>query len=160
MNTYDSIGTVKKNPRSSLAIVHDLLQIYDGTLEECQSALSHTKFARGNVQIAQDLNPLRVLHLFKRMLDEVDSCSYTNLYHMFLFCFLSVQVSTCVSILWWLNYPLHVPGLWIAQPLWSAGKADHNRYTCSTCSYSSIYSFRQHAKVIIFSFFISSFLLL
>lgn len=67
MNTFDSIGIVKKNPRSSLAIVHD------GTLEECQSALSHTKFARGNVQIAQDLNPLRVLHLFKRMLDEVDS---------------------------------------------------------------------------------------
>ena len=63
-------GSVKKVV-STLGIIHDRSKLSDG-LEECRSAISHTKESRASIHMQSHiLNPARVLSLFKRMLDEV-----------------------------------------------------------------------------------------
>ncbi|KAF4400135.1 hypothetical protein G4B88_021349 [Cannabis sativa] len=62
-------GSVKKVV-STLGLLHDRSKLNDG-LEECRSAIAHTKESKGSINIQSHiLNPATVLHLFKRMLDE------------------------------------------------------------------------------------------
>lgn len=63
-------GSVKKAV-SMLGIIHDRSKLSDG-LEDCRSAISHTKESKASINIQSHiLNPAKVLSLFKRMLDEV-----------------------------------------------------------------------------------------
>ncbi|OVA18215.1 RNA polymerase [Macleaya cordata] len=61
-------GKVKK-AGSILGIVHDRSK-HHGIYDECEKAISHTKQNKASFQIVQVLNPVRVLSLFRRMLDE------------------------------------------------------------------------------------------
>lgn len=55
-----------------LGIIHDRSKVTDGSLEEFASAISHTKESKAPVNAATYiLNPVKVLFLFKRMIDEV-----------------------------------------------------------------------------------------
>lgn len=63
-------GMVKKAV-NSIGIVHDRSRITDGSLEECKSAISHTKESKASFNLINNLNPIRVLSLLKKMLDEV-----------------------------------------------------------------------------------------
>ncbi|KAL6979263.1 DNA-directed RNA polymerase, partial [Sarracenia purpurea var. burkii] len=62
-------GMVKK-ATGMLGIFHDRSKVIDKSLEECRSAISHTKEFKASINVANLLNPDRVLSLFKRMLDE------------------------------------------------------------------------------------------
>ncbi|XP_059626701.1 DNA-directed RNA polymerase III subunit 1 isoform X2 [Cornus florida] len=61
-------GMVKKNI-GTLGVIHDRAKIIDDTLEECRSAISHTKESKSSVNVTPILNPDTVLSLFKKMLD-------------------------------------------------------------------------------------------
>ncbi|KAI8573806.1 hypothetical protein RHMOL_Rhmol01G0304200 [Rhododendron molle] len=64
-------GMVKKaTGNSTLGVNVDRSPIVDNSLEECRSAISHTKESRASVSMGNMLNPDRVLSLFKKMLDE------------------------------------------------------------------------------------------
>lgn len=63
-------GMVKK-ATGSLGVIHDRSKIIDNSLEECRAAISHTKEFKASINVANILNPDRVLSLFKKMLDEV-----------------------------------------------------------------------------------------
>ncbi|KAK9279694.1 hypothetical protein L1049_013374 [Liquidambar formosana] len=62
-------GVVKKAV-AMLGIIHDRSKITDGSFEECSSAISHTKESKTSFNVVNILNPIRVLSLFKKMLDE------------------------------------------------------------------------------------------
>ncbi|XP_043723195.1 DNA-directed RNA polymerase III subunit 1 isoform X1 [Telopea speciosissima] len=62
-------GTVKKG-NSVLSISHDRSHVGDGSLEECNSAISHLKESKASFNVVHFLNPIKVLSLFKRMVDE------------------------------------------------------------------------------------------
>ncbi|KAJ4725928.1 DNA-directed RNA polymerase subunit [Melia azedarach] len=63
-------GMVKKAV-AVLGIIHDRSKVTDGSLEEFTSAISHTKESKAPVNAATYiLNPVKVLFLFKRMIDE------------------------------------------------------------------------------------------
>ncbi|PSR95151.1 DNA-directed RNA polymerase III subunit 1 like [Actinidia chinensis var. chinensis] len=62
-------GMVKK-ATGSLGVIHDRSKIIDNSLEECRAAISHTKEFKASINVANILNPDRVLSLFKKMLDE------------------------------------------------------------------------------------------
>ncbi|XP_068669233.1 DNA-directed RNA polymerase III subunit 1 [Aristolochia californica] len=66
-----------KKGGSVLAIAHDRSRIVGGSLDECRSAAFNSKISKGSFQIVQALNPVRVLVLFRRMLDE--DCELLNL---------------------------------------------------------------------------------
>ncbi|PIN09447.1 RNA polymerase III, large subunit [Handroanthus impetiginosus] len=68
-------GMVKKGP---LKIQHDRAKIVDTYLDECQSALSHTKDFRGNVNFSSTLDPKSVYRLLRNMLDEDCELLYLN----------------------------------------------------------------------------------
>lgn len=51
--------------------IHERQKSNDASMEEFRSAISHTKEARAPFNVACILNPVQVLVLFKRMLDEV-----------------------------------------------------------------------------------------
>ncbi|KAL6984123.1 DNA-directed RNA polymerase, partial [Sarracenia purpurea var. burkii] len=59
-----------KKATGMLGIFHDRSKVIDKSLEECRSAISHTKEFKASINVANILNPDRVLSLFKRMLDE------------------------------------------------------------------------------------------
>lgn len=62
-------GMVKKTPQG---IIHDCSKLRDGFLEECKSAIARTKESHLGINPATYiLNPVKVLFLFQRMLDEV-----------------------------------------------------------------------------------------
>nr|XP_034916946.1 DNA-directed RNA polymerase III subunit 1 isoform X2 [Populus alba] len=64
-------GMVKK-AGSVVGIIHDRSKLSDGYLEECKSAIGHTREARAPIGLATYiLNPVKVLSLFQRMV-EVD----------------------------------------------------------------------------------------
>ncbi|KAE9463493.1 hypothetical protein C3L33_04598, partial [Rhododendron williamsianum] len=64
-------GMVKKaTGNSTLGVNVDRSPIVDNSLEECRSAISHTKESRASISMGNMLNPDRVLSLFKKMLDE------------------------------------------------------------------------------------------
>ncbi|PKA63212.1 DNA-directed RNA polymerase II subunit RPB1 [Apostasia shenzhenica] len=69
-------GAVKKLG-SSLIIVEDFAKKVDGSADEFRSALSQMKDNRGSHQAIHVLRPLKVLSLFKRMLDM--DCELLNL---------------------------------------------------------------------------------
>lgn len=53
-------------------ILHERQKSNDGSMEEFRSAISHTKESKAPFNVATYiLNPVQVLVLFKRMLDEV-----------------------------------------------------------------------------------------
>ncbi|XP_051126697.1 DNA-directed RNA polymerase III subunit 1 isoform X2 [Andrographis paniculata] len=60
-------GMVKKGP---LRIQHDRPKIADSYLDECHTALSHTKESKGNVNFSNTLDPKTVYSLLINMLDE------------------------------------------------------------------------------------------
>ncbi|KAH8519279.1 hypothetical protein H0E87_000894, partial [Populus deltoides] len=63
-------GMVKK-AGSVVGIIHDRSKLSDGYLEECKSAIGHTREARAPIGLATYiLNPVRVLSLFQRMVEE------------------------------------------------------------------------------------------
>ncbi|KAL5788417.1 hypothetical protein ACOSP7_005366 [Xanthoceras sorbifolium] len=63
-------GMVKKAV-SVLGIIHDRAKVTDGSLEEFKSAIYHTKESKASINVATyTLNPIKVLHLFKMMIDE------------------------------------------------------------------------------------------
>eukprot|EP00258_Populus_trichocarpa_P051159 XP_024467178.1 DNA-directed RNA polymerase III subunit 1 isoform X3 [Populus trichocarpa] len=63
-------GMVKK-AGSVVGIIHDRSKLIDGYLEECKSAIGHTREARAPIGLATYiLNPVRVLSLFQRMVEE------------------------------------------------------------------------------------------
>ncbi|KAG8633988.1 DNA-directed RNA polymerase III subunit 1 isoform X3 [Manihot esculenta] len=63
-------GMVKK-AGSALSIIHDRGKIIDGYVDECKSAISHTKEYRAPISPATYiLNPARVLSLFERISEE------------------------------------------------------------------------------------------
>lgn len=62
-------GTVKKGI-GFIGLIHDRSKITDGNVEECKSAMSHTKEAKASISPSDIINPLTVLSLFQRMLDE------------------------------------------------------------------------------------------
>ncbi|KAL5858041.1 hypothetical protein ACOSQ3_005499 [Xanthoceras sorbifolium] len=63
-------GMVKKAV-SVLGIIHDRAKVTDGSLEEFKSAIYHTKESKASINVATYmLNPIKVLHLFKMMIDE------------------------------------------------------------------------------------------
>lgn len=65
-------GMVKKaTGNSTLGVNVDRSPNVDNSLEECRSAISHTKESRASISMGNMLNPDRVLSLFKKMLDEV-----------------------------------------------------------------------------------------
>ncbi|KAF7153706.1 hypothetical protein RHSIM_Rhsim01G0223300 [Rhododendron simsii] len=64
-------GMVKKaTGNSTLGVNVDRSPNVDNGLEECRSAISHTKESRASISMGNMLNPDRVLSLFKKMLDE------------------------------------------------------------------------------------------
>jgi hypothetical protein len=64
--------------------IHDRQNLNDGTMEEFRSAISHTKECKAACNAATYiLNPLHVLFLFKKMLDEVHFYSH---FHFINFC--------------------------------------------------------------------------
>ncbi|XP_012064930.1 DNA-directed RNA polymerase III subunit 1 [Jatropha curcas] len=70
MRCGDMNGMVKK-AGSALSIIHDRGKLIDGYLEECKSAISHTKEFRAPISPATYiLNPARVLSLFERIPEE------------------------------------------------------------------------------------------
>lgn len=63
-------GMVKKAV-GVLGIIHDLSKVNENE-KECRSAISHTKESKASINAATyNLNPVKVLYLFKRMTDEV-----------------------------------------------------------------------------------------
>ncbi|KAH7575191.1 hypothetical protein JRO89_XS02G0060500 [Xanthoceras sorbifolium] len=67
---YFLSGMVKKAV-SVLGIIHDRAKVTDGSLEEFKSAIYHTKESKASINVATYmLNPIKVLHLFKMMIDE------------------------------------------------------------------------------------------
>ncbi|XP_020550632.1 DNA-directed RNA polymerase III subunit 1 isoform X2 [Sesamum indicum] len=68
-------GMVKKGP---LKIQHDRAKIVDSDLEECQSAVSHTKDSKGNVNFSSIIDPKLVYQLLRNMLDEDCELLYLN----------------------------------------------------------------------------------
>ncbi|KAJ6751547.1 hypothetical protein OIU85_002024 [Salix viminalis] len=63
-------GMVKK-AGSVVGIIHDRSKLSDGYLEECKSAIGHTREARAPIGLATYiLNPVKVLSLFQRMVEE------------------------------------------------------------------------------------------
>jgi DNA-directed RNA polymerase III subunit RPC1 len=61
-----------KKAGSVVGIIHDRSKLSDGYLEECKSAIGHTREARAPIGLATYiLNPVRVLSLFQRMVEEV-----------------------------------------------------------------------------------------
>ncbi|TXG73952.1 hypothetical protein EZV62_002531 [Acer yangbiense] len=63
-------GMVKKAV-AVLGIIHDRSKVTDGSLEECKSAIFHTKESKASFNVATYiLNPIKVLYLFKRMTAE------------------------------------------------------------------------------------------
>lgn len=61
-------------------IIHERQKCNDGSVEEFRSAISHTKESKSPFNVATYiLNPLEVLVLFKKMLDEVDFNAHLNL---------------------------------------------------------------------------------
>lgn len=62
-------GMVKKSTGNNMLGVN--IDRDDKVLEECRSAISHTKESRASISMGNMLNPDRVLSLFKKMLDEV-----------------------------------------------------------------------------------------
>ncbi|KAF2300462.1 hypothetical protein GH714_013595 [Hevea brasiliensis] len=70
MRCGDMNGMVKK-AGSALSIIHDRGKLVNGYLDECKSAISHTKESRAPISPATYiLNPARVLSLFERMSEE------------------------------------------------------------------------------------------
>lgn len=57
--------------RASLKIQHDRAKVVDNNLDECQSALSHTKDFKGNAILSSILDPKMAYQLLRNMLDEV-----------------------------------------------------------------------------------------
>ncbi|KAG8374810.1 hypothetical protein BUALT_Bualt10G0034300 [Buddleja alternifolia] len=68
-------GMVKRAP---LRIQHDRAKVVDSYLDECQSALSHTKDSKGNVNFSPILDPKLVHHLLRNMVDEDCELLYLN----------------------------------------------------------------------------------
>ncbi|KAI3468843.1 hypothetical protein Pfo_025506 [Paulownia fortunei] len=68
-------GMVKRAP---LKIHHDRLKVVDNNLDECQSALSHTKDYKGNVNFSSTIDPKIAYQLLKNMLDEDCELLYLN----------------------------------------------------------------------------------
>lgn len=65
-------GMVKKSTgNNTLGVIVDRSSIVDNSVEECRSAISHTKESRASISMGNMLNPDRVLSLFKKMLDVV-----------------------------------------------------------------------------------------
>lgn len=63
-------GIVKKGS-SVLGIIHDRSKVIeDGNWKECSSALSHVKELTTSFNVVNILNPVKVLALFRKMLDE------------------------------------------------------------------------------------------
>ncbi|KAI3995273.1 hypothetical protein MKX01_032075 [Papaver californicum] len=62
-------GVVKKSG-TVMGIVHDRSKLMDGAREECEAATSKTKDSRTSFTIVYVLNPVRVLGLFRRILDQ------------------------------------------------------------------------------------------
>ena len=60
-----------KKATGMLGIFHDRSKIIDDSLEECRSAISHTKESNASINMAPLLNPDKILSLFKKMIDEV-----------------------------------------------------------------------------------------
>ncbi|EEF30548.1 DNA-directed RNA polymerase III largest subunit, putative [Ricinus communis] len=74
----DMNGMVKK-AGSVLSIIHDRAKLVDGYLEECRSAIAHTKESRAPISLATYiLTPVKVLSLFKRIPEE--DCEVLGLY--------------------------------------------------------------------------------
>ncbi|KAI3896617.1 hypothetical protein MKX03_029339 [Papaver bracteatum] len=63
-------GVVKKSG-TVMGIVHDRSKLMDGVSEECEAAISKTKDSRtSSFTVVYVLNPVRVLGLFRRILDQ------------------------------------------------------------------------------------------
>ncbi|KAI3851217.1 hypothetical protein MKW92_003705 [Papaver armeniacum] len=62
-------GVVKKSG-TVMGIVHDRSKLMDGVSEECEAAISKTKDSRTSFTVVYVLNPVRVLGLFRRILDQ------------------------------------------------------------------------------------------
>ncbi|KAL3647246.1 DNA-directed RNA polymerase III subunit 1 [Castilleja foliolosa] len=60
-------GVVKRGP---LKILHDRAKVADNYLEECQSAISHTKDYKGHAAVSSTIDPKMAYHLLKNMLVE------------------------------------------------------------------------------------------
>lgn len=70
-------GTVKK-AIGAISYIHDRSKTSDRSLEECKSAISHTKESKGSLSVASNIiNPRDVLSLFERMSDE--DCELLNI---------------------------------------------------------------------------------
>ncbi|KAF8010667.1 hypothetical protein BT93_J1346 [Corymbia citriodora subsp. variegata] len=70
-------GTVKK-AIGAISYIHDRSKTSDSSLEECKSAISHTKESKGSLSVASNIiNPRDVLSLFERMSDE--DCELINI---------------------------------------------------------------------------------
>ncbi|KAK1271858.1 DNA-directed RNA polymerase II subunit RPB1 [Acorus gramineus] len=71
-------GTVKKDTKNFMTIIQDFSKSNtDKNVEECKSAISHMRDVKTPIRMFHGLNPVRVLELFKRMLDE--DCEVLNL---------------------------------------------------------------------------------
>ncbi|KAK6137583.1 hypothetical protein DH2020_028663 [Rehmannia glutinosa] len=68
-------GMVKRAP---LRIQHDRAKVVDNYLDECQSAISHTKEYRGNANVSSTIDPKIAYQLLKNMLDEDCELLYLN----------------------------------------------------------------------------------
>ncbi|GFP90332.1 DNA-directed RNA polymerase iii subunit rpc1 [Phtheirospermum japonicum] len=69
-------GVVKKG---ILRIEHDRARISDNYLDECKSAMSHTKeYKGGHASVSSTINPKTAYHLLKNMLDEDRELLYLN----------------------------------------------------------------------------------
>lgn len=60
-----------KKSGTVMGIVHDRSKLMDGVTEECEAAISKTKDSRTSFTVVYVLNPVRVLDLFRRILDQV-----------------------------------------------------------------------------------------
>lgn len=74
-------GSVKKAV-SAIRIIHDRSKCNDSSVEEYQSALSHTREPRAAIN-SDTLDPLQVLSLFRSMHDEVDLYIYVDVVFFF-----------------------------------------------------------------------------
>ncbi|GAA0172061.1 DNA-directed RNA polymerase [Lithospermum erythrorhizon] len=70
-------GVVKKATKGPLGVIYDRSNI-DNFIEECKSAISHSKESKGSVNCSSLLDPKVVHTLFKNMLDEDCELLYLN----------------------------------------------------------------------------------
>ncbi|XP_010265589.1 PREDICTED: DNA-directed RNA polymerase III subunit 1 [Nelumbo nucifera] len=78
INGFVKKGASISGTGSTLGIVHDRSKVNDESLEECSSAISHKKESKASFRVVHVLNPVRILALFKRMVDE--DCELLYLY--------------------------------------------------------------------------------